>query len=340
METKAKPEPITPGAQSEISQYRQDIEDVRGEIEKLYAGKVSEDDFKKYRLQRGIYGQKQKPNIQMVRVKIPWGRLTATQLETLADIADEFSGGDRVGIAHVTTRQDIQFHFVPLEKITDCMSRLADVGLTTREACANTVRNVTADPLAGVATDEIFDISPYAEAAARFFLRHPICQNLPRKFKIAFSGSPADRGLIPMHDLGCLAQTRSDQNRNILGFKISVGGGLGSYPKVAQVLEDFTPVENLLRTIHAVLFVFNRDWDYGRKYRNLARIKFLLEKIGVEEFRKRVFAERENLKNETYPDLLPYEETQPAVYGPFLVETTTPEYSRWKSTNVQPQKQS
>lgn len=331
---------LTPGAIAEIPKYRADMEEMKREIQRLRKEEVSEDDFKKYRLQRGIYGQKQKPDIQMVRVKIPWGRLTAEQLNALADIADEFPGEDRVGIAHVTTRQAIQFHFVKLDRIPECMSRLADAGLTTREACANTVRNVTADPLAGVAADEVFDVSPYAEAAARFCLRHPVSQNLARKFKITFSGSLADRGLIPMHDLGSLAQLRKDDsNQEIRGFKIYVGGGLGASPRMALPIEDFTPISNFLRTIHAVLVVYNRDWDYGRKNRNMARIKFLIEKIGIEEFRSRVFKERENLNNEVYPSIELFHEDPPNHPVPSSKEIFTPEYLRWKSTNTVLQKQ-
>lgn len=338
METEVKLKDMTVGAIAEIPRYRADIDDVRKEIKRLRRNEVSEDDFKKYRLQRGIYGQRQKPDIQMVRVKIPWGQLTAEQLDALAEIADDFPGEDRVGIAHVTTRQDIQFHFVKLDRIPECMSRLADAGLTTREACANTVRNVTADPLAGVAQDEVFDVSPYAEAAARFFLRHPVCQNLPRKFKICFSGSVADRGLIPMHDLGCLAVSKSFNGKETHGFKIYVGGGLGPNPKLAFLIEDFTPLDQFLRTAHAVIAVFNRDWDYGRKNRNMARIKFLIEKIGFEEFRKRVLTERESLQSETYPAVVLFKEEVPNLSGPFLVEMKTPEYLRWKSTNVLAQK--
>lgn len=339
LETETKLKNLTPGALSEISKYQADILDMKKEIEKLRQGTVSEDDFKKYRLQRGIYGQKQKPNIQMVRVKIPWGRFTAEQARLLAEISDEYAGEDRVGISHVTTRQDIQFHFVKLDRIPECMSRLANAGLTTREACANTVRNVTADPLSGVARDEIFDVSPYAESCSRFFLRNPVCQNLPRKFKIAFSSSLADRGLIPMHDLGCLAQIKKIDGKEIRGFKIYVGGGLGSYPKVAMELEDFTPVVNFLRTIHAVIFIFNRDWDYGRKYRNMARIKFLIEKIGLEEFKKRVLEIRETFKNNIYPEIELFEDPIPQISGPYLTEIQDSEYSRWKSTNASPQKQ-
>lgn len=330
---------LTPGALAEIPRYRQDIEDIKKEISKVNSGKVSEDDFRSYRLQRGIYGQKQKPNIQMVRIKIPWGRATAEQLETLADAADRFPGGDRRGIAHVTTRQAIQFHFVDLDKVPEVMSILSNAGLTTREACSNTVRNVTADSLAGVAQDEIFDVSPCAEAVTRFFLRHPVCQNLPRKFKIAFSGSSADRGLVFMHDVGLLAAVKNETGSETRGFKVFVGGGLGPTPKMAHLLEDFTPIDNILRTIQAVITVFDRDWDYGRKNRNMARIKFLVEKIGFDEFKKRVLVERDKLKGKNYPAIVPVNEMAPPPSRPFLQEEPNPQYLRWKETNVSAQKQ-
>ena len=326
---------LTPGALAEIPRYRQDIEEMKSEMSKLRGGQVSEDDFKNYRLQRGIYGQKQKPNIQMVRIKIPWGRATAEQLETLADAADKYPGGDRRGIAHITTRQAVQFHFVDLAKIPEAMTLLSGAGLTTREACSNTVRNVTADAMAGVGADEVFDITASAEAVTRFFLRHPLCQNLPRKFKIAFSGSAADRGLAFMHDVGLIADIKD----GVPGFNFFVGGGLGPTPKMAHLLEEFTPLENLLRTIQAVITVFDRDWDYGRKNRNMARIKFLIEKIGLDDFKKRVMVERDKLKGEKYPAFAPVKEQAPAPLGPLLQESPDPQYLRWKETNVWAQKQ-
>ncbi len=312
---------------------------MKQEIAKVVSGTLSDDDFRTFRLMRGVYGQKQKPNIQMIRVKIPWGKATAEQLETLADVADKFPGGDRKGVAHVTTRQAIQYHFVSLEQAPEAMQMLSVAGLTTREACSNTVRNVTADALAGVAADEVFDISPYAEATVRYFLRHPVSQNLPRKFKIAFSGSVADRGLVTMHDVGALAAVQTINGKEVKGFKLYVGGGLGPTPKAAFLLEDFTPAENLLRSIHAAIFVFDRDWDYGRKNRNMARVKFLIEKIGFDEFKKRVLTERDNLKNEVYPQISIFEETPPTLSAPLLAEGGDAQFLRWKETNVTAQKQ-
>jgi sulfite reductase beta subunit-like hemoprotein len=228
---------LTAGELAEIPKYLQDMEDMKQEIARLRSGAINDDQFRAWRLMRGIYGQRQKPDIQMIRVKIPWGRATAEQLECLADVADKFPGEDRKGVAHVTTRQAVQFHFVKLDTVPDLMKALAPAGLTTREACSNTVRNVTADELAGVASDEAFDVAPYAEATVRYFLRHPASQNLPRKFKISFSGSSADRGLNLMHDVGAMAAVKNGAR----GFKVYVGGGLGPTPKAAHLLEDFTP---------------------------------------------------------------------------------------------------
>ena len=213
-------------------------------VHDFWSGKLSPDDFKKFRLQNGIYGQKQ-DGVQMIRVKIPWGGLTANQLETLADIAAETPRG----VAHVTTRQNVQYHFVQLDRVTDFMCRLAEAGLTTREACGNTVRNVTAGYCSGVCSKELFDVTPYAEAVARYLLRNPMNQNLPRKFKIAFSGCPDDTGLTAIHDIGGKAAIREVNGQPVKGFEVWFGGGLGSFPKVAQLLEEFTPAQHLLPTV-------------------------------------------------------------------------------------------
>ena len=335
---------LTSGSQREKELYREDISSLKDEIQKLQKKDVSEVEFQRFRLKRGTYGQKQKPNIQMIRVKIPWGRLTQEQLLAFADVADQYAEEDRKGIAHVTTRQAVQFHFVPLEVVPDLMEKLRHVGLTTREACANTVRNVSADPLAGVAHDEVFDVSPYAETVTRYFLRHKVCQELPRKFKITFSGSHADRGLVAMHDVGCIAESREKDDGSIeYGWSIWFGGGLGSSPRLASKLEDFTPLDQLLPTLHAILFFYDRDWDYGRKNRNMARIKCLVNSIGVEESCRRIFEMREKfLKTESYPQFDIFKEVAPEIpeYDvSTLPETRTGRYLSWRATNVQQQKQ-
>jgi sulfite reductase beta subunit-like hemoprotein len=234
------------------------------------------DDFRPFRLQHGTYGQRQ-ANRQMMRIKVPHGTMTPEQLHAIADCAETYTPRK---LGHVTTRQAIQLHFVMLEDAPKVMRRLAEVGVTTREACGHTVRNITADPLTGIADDCVFDVTPYAEAAMRYFLRNPVNQKLPRKFKIAYSASLADRGLIPMHDIGLMAVERDGKQ----GFRVSVGGGLGAAPRLADVLVDFIPVEEQLRTIEATIRVWDRLGE--RRNKNKARIKFLVAKIGIDEFRR------------------------------------------------------
>jgi len=212
-------------ADGEIDTFDQFVKD-------FHAGRINPDDFKRFRLQHGIYGQRQQ-DVQMVRVKIPWGGLTAAQIDRLADVAERTPR--RVG--HVTTRQNVQFHFVPLADVPDVMRGLAEVGLTTREACGNTVRNVTVGHCAGICPNEPFDPTPYADAVARFLLRNPMNQNLPRKFKIAFSGCEEDSGLTPIHDIGAQATIEDVDGRRVRGFRIVIGGGLGPAPQIAQALE-------------------------------------------------------------------------------------------------------
>ncbi|MGH7204776.1 MAG: sulfurtransferase TusA family protein [Nitrospiraceae bacterium] len=255
----------------------EEIEAFEGEVRRLNAGEVSSDIFKPFRLQHGIYGQRQ-PGVQMVRIKIPFGGLTANQLRRIAELADTYA----TGVGHVTTRQDIQLHFVQLKDVGAIMRGLAEVGLTTREACANTVRNVTACHLAGVCQGEVFDVTPYAKTVALHLLRNPLNQSLPRKFKIAFSGCRHDCALTPIHDIGLLAARRED---GTIGFRMSVGGGLGAAPRIGQVLREFVPMDELIPTIEAVIKVF--DTLGNRKNRNKARMKFVIEKLGFQEFKRR-----------------------------------------------------
>ena len=256
---------------------REEIETFEVEALRTLAGEVSTDLFKPFRLQYGIYGQRQ-PGVQMVRIKIPFGGITANQLRRVAELADRYA----TGVGHVTTRQDIQMHFVELKDVPTIMRGLAEVGLTTREACANTVRNVTACHLAGVCQGEVFDVTPYAKTVAYHLLRNPLNQSLPRKFKIAFSGCAHDCALTPIHDIGLLAVKRAD---GVIGFRMVVGGGLGSTPRVAQLLRDFTPMEELIPSVEAVIKVF--DTLGNRKNRNKARMKFVIDKLGFEEFKRR-----------------------------------------------------
>jgi sulfite reductase (ferredoxin) len=255
----------------------EEIETFEAEAVKTLAGEVSSDLFKPFRLQYGIYGQRQ-PGVQMVRIKIPFGGISSNQFRRVAEIADRYA----TGVSHVTTRQDIQLHFVELHNVPAIMRALAEVGLTTREACANTVRNVTACHLAGVCQGEVFDVTPYAKTVAYHLLRNPLNQSLPRKFKIAFSGCRHDCALTPIHDIGLLAAKSDD---GVIGFRMVVGGGLGAAPRVAQLLRAFTPMEELIPSIEAVIKVF--DTLGNRKNRNKARMKFVIEKLGFDEFKRR-----------------------------------------------------
>ncbi len=330
--------PVPPAIQEEIETFET-------EALRTLAGEISTDLFKPFRLQYGIYGQRQ-PGVQMVRVKIPFGGITANQLRRLAELADRYA----TGVGHVTTRQDIQMHFVELQDVPTIMRGLAEVGLTTREACANTVRNVTACHLAGVCQGEVFDVTPYAKTVAYHLLRNPLNQSLPRKFKIAFSGCAHDCALTPIHDIGLLAARRAD---GVIGFRMVAGGGLGSAPRVAQLLREFTPIEELIPSIEAVIKVF--DTLGNRKNRNKARMKFVIDKLGFDEFKRRWEAAYVAMghalprngsvtllqhQDEPTPLIMPTrnEATSKNGNGESVIGRETP-YEMWKRTNVVKQKQ-
>jgi sulfite reductase beta subunit-like hemoprotein len=307
-------------------------------VRRFWRGEITPDEFKRFRLQHGVYGQRQE-GVHMVRVKIPWGGLTARQVERLAELAEQ----NPRGVGHITTRQNIQFHFVKPEDLTPTLQRLAEVGLTTREACGNTVRNVVACAHAGVAPDEPFDVTPYAEATARFLLRNPMNQNLPRKFKISFSGCSDHCGLAPIQDIGAVAAVRRDNGTSQVGFRLYVGGGLGPSPQVSQLLEEFTPADDLLVTIAAIVRVFDRTGNRDNK--NLARLKFVIRKLGMDKFCDLVFKEREGLRavlaGKIPPIVVTPELPLPAPRGAEQAGEPNgdPQYRRWWITNVRPQKQ-
>ena len=295
-----------------------EIDLFENQIELRRHGRIDEKVFAETRLRRGVYGQRydngqrndgtgpkplhypsngltkgpdtvwDAPGMQ--RIKIPMGLLNPEQMATLADLADEYSDG----VCHVTTRQDIQLHFVHIDDTPDLMRRLAAAGITTREACGNTVRNVTACPLAGVCHDETFDVTPYAVACMRFLLGHPDTQDFGRKFKVAFSGCRDHAcGLVSMHDLGLIAVTRTEQGVERRGFETYVGGGLGAVPYQARLFDEFLPVEELAPTAQAIARVFARLGE--KKNRARARIKFLVAQLGIDEFRRLVLEERAGL---------------------------------------------
>ncbi len=267
------------------------IEKFESEVKAYLAGDLDEDIFKVCRLNNGIYGQRQGGNRQMVRIKVPYGSLSPGQLEVLGEVANEYSRG----WGHITTRQNIQFHFVDLARVPDLMRALASAGLTTREACGDTVRNVTGCHLAGACPFEVLDISAWAEATFRHFLRHPYAQRLPRKFKINFSGCATDCGQAMFNDIGVVAVTRlAESGRNEAGFRVFVAGGLGANPHAAQALEEFTSREDLMATLEAILRVFDHYGNRDNKLR--ARLKWLLDTMGIDEFRARVKKERTYLR--------------------------------------------
>src|SRR3954470_15872757 len=254
-----------------------DIEKFERMLALYLAGELDEDRFRLFRLNNGIYGQRQGGHNQMVRVKLPYGSVQPEQLEMLAATVEKYSRG----WGHITTRQNIQMHYVQLEQVPELMRDLASVGLTTREACGDTVRNIIGCHLAGACPYEVLDISPWAEAAFRHFLRHPYAQRLPRKFKINFSGCATDCGQAMFNDIGVVAVTRARPDGTTeAGFRVFVAGGLGATPHPAQALEEFTPREELMATLEAILRVFDHAGNRDNKLR--ARMKWLVDTLGID----------------------------------------------------------
>ncbi len=323
----------------------QDIAKFEAMLHAYLGGELANDVFRVFRLNNGIYGQRQGGHNQMVRIKAPYGAIQPDQLETVAHIADTYSRG----WAHITTRQNLQVHFVQLEQVPEVMRRLAAVGLTTREACGDTVRNVQGCHLAGACPFEVLDISPWAEAAFQHFLRNPLAQRLPRKFKINFSGCDTDCGQAMFNDVGVIAVTRSTPEGVVeAGFRVFLAGGLGANPHPALALEEFTSREDLLPTIEAVLRVFDQEGNRDNKLR--ARMKWLVDTLGWEEVQRRVLRTRHLLPaSATWPGGLPEPVLKwgddPA--GQALEPTPTPmgqgtpvsignggAFARWEAANV------
>ena len=336
------------------------------QIELKKQGKVDDRLFNETRLRRGTYGQRydngqrydglitrqlQYPSGQltkgtetlwdapgMQRIKIPFGGLNSRQMETLADLAEEYSDG----ICHVTTRQDIQLHFVHLEDTPSLMRRLAAVGITTREACGNSVRNVTACPLAGVCHDETFDVTRSAQAIARFLLGHPDTQDFGRKFKIAFSGCGQNAcGLVSLHDLGFIARKRVENGLERRGFETYVGGGLGAVPYKAKLFSEFVPEEEIFPLAQAISRVFARMGE--KKNRARARLKFLVNSLGIEEFKKIVLEERSKLAPDPQWSAWIQKGTTPepesGAVGHIDTVNLPPGFDEWQRTNVYAQRQ-
>jgi sulfite reductase beta subunit-like hemoprotein len=338
-----------------------DIDEFVTTLERYERGELTPDQWRQFRLVRGTYGQRQAEDAQMLRVKIPQGVLTSDQLEALADVGEAHSRG----FGHITTRQNMQFHFVKLHEVEPAMRRLADAGLTTREACGSSVRNITACPYAGVAADELFDVTPYADALTRYLLRHPLSSTLPRKFKIAFEGCPTDHVYTGINDLGFRAAVGPTGAR---GFRVTAGGGTAIMVTSAGLLHEFLPASEILRVAEAVLRVFARFGDYEHKQRN--RMKFMIRSLGWarwrEEYDRELAAcrlrgqvptlEIDPPAAEATPDWV--KDSSPSVghiasrvgagrvKGPGLVPTVVPifqagddAYVKWRATNVHAQRQ-
>jgi sulfite reductase beta subunit-like hemoprotein len=258
-----------------------EFDDFDNEAEKFLEGQTPEDQFIGFRLKQGVYGQRQ-ADVQMIRVKLPFGGITPEQMETFADVVEQWAPRNK---AHITTRQNIQIHHVPLRDAAALIRAVSEAGLSSREGCGNTVRNVTADPWAGIASDELFDPTPYAGAFVRYFVRHPTTQLMPRKVKTAFTGSDADRALTGIHDVAFIARERD----GVRGFEMRVGGGTSIMPRVAPTLVDFVAADDgeYLKYTEAVLRIFDRQ-DWLRVNRARARLKVLVDKIGIEALREQV----------------------------------------------------
>ena len=330
--------PVDPEIRADVDKYKQ-------QYELFEAGELSDEVFRVFRLTNGIYGQRQGGTNQMVRVKVPYGSIKPEQLEMIGWLVDAYSRG----WGHITTRQNIQFHFVQLDEIPEVLEHLAAVGLTTREACGDTVRNVQGCHLSGACPQEVLDITPWAEATFRHFVRNPISQRLPRKFKINFSGCESDCGQAMFNDVGVIGVVRRTPSGDAeRGFRVFIAGGLGTTPHPALALEDFTPREELLPTIEACLRVFDQAGNRDNKLR--ARMKWLVDTLGFEEVQRRVLTQRKFLVASTsWPGGIPAEVQadgdDPAGVGDPAAVTvighgtpvsigTGSDYERWERVNV------
>jgi sulfite reductase (NADPH) hemoprotein beta-component len=339
-----------------------DIDEFAERLGQFERGEIGPDQWRSFRLLRGTYGQRQAYDAQMLRIKIPQGILDVPQLEAMADVASRYSRG----FGHITTRQNIQLHFVKLHDVEPAMRELADAGLTTREACGNSVRNITGCPYAGVAADEPFDVTPYAEALTRYLLRHPLSSSLPRKFKIAFEGCTHDHIGTAINDIGWTARVRTVGGRTERGFRVTVAGGTATLVRSGHELFEFVPVGDMFNVAEAVVRVFHRLGDYQHKQRN--RLKFLVRSLGWEAFKAEFDTEFAAFKaaggaalpfdpehppvegppvtrgDAPSPSSITASVTAGKVVGPGIVPIVGPEIGRdehdyWLRTNVRPQKQ-
>ncbi|MGZ9674906.1 nitrite reductase [Flavobacterium sp. GNP001] len=310
---------------------QKDIIDLERKIALFRDGKIDDERFRSLRLARGVYGQRQE-GVQMIRIKLPFGKVTSEQLVRITKVSDEYS----TGRLHITTRQDIQIHYVSLDRTPQLWAELEKDDVTLREACGNTVRNITASETAGIDPEEPFDVSPYAHAMFQFFLRNPVCQEMGRKFKMSFSSSDKDTGLSYLHDLGFIPKIVD----GVKGFKVMLGGGLGSQPSHAELLTEFIPANQIIPSTEGILRIFDR---YGERAKRLkARLKFLLKEIGKDEFLRLVDEEKKALSHQTVEiDTTAFEGpiAAPLLEVPKVEIEDVAAFEAWKKTNVIPQKQ-
>ncbi|WP_051359749.1 nitrite/sulfite reductase [Adhaeribacter aquaticus] len=314
---------------------QKEIIELDKKIRMFREGQIPDEKFRSLRLTRGIYGQRQ-PGVQMIRIKLPFGKVTVKQLYRISDVSDEYASKN----LHLTTRQDIQIHFVSLDRTPELWNKLAEDDITLREACGNTVRNVTASPNAGIDPKEPFDVSPYAYETFRYFLRNPICQDMGRKFKIAFSSSDDDTAFSYIHDLGFIPKVQIENGQEVRGFKVMVAGGLGAQPMLAHPAYEFLPEDQIIPFTEAVIRVFDRHGE--RVSRNKARMKYLIQKIGFDAFMELVTQERTANKAKSFVidrNSVPEAGPAPEREVPAVTVNNQAMYDDWYKTNVFEQKQ-
>ena len=310
---------------------QKDIIDLERKIALFRDGKIDDERFRSLRLARGVYGQRQE-GVQMIRIKLPFGKVSSEQLHRISDVSDEYSRGR----LHITTRQDIQIHYVSLDRTPELWAELEKNDITLREACGNTVRNITASETAGIDVDELFDVSPYAHAMFQFFLRNPVCQEMGRKFKISFSSSDKDTALSYLHDLGFIPRIVNGER----GFKVMLGGGLGSQPHHAELLSEFIPVNQIIPTTEGVLRIFDRFGERNKRLK--ARMKFLIKDLGRDAFLKLVEEEKKALAYQTVEiDTTAFDAPipEPLLVAPKVEIADVAAFEAWKKSNVIQQKQ-
>lgn len=310
---------------------QKDILELDTKIAQFRAGEIVDERFRAFRLTRGVYGQRQQ-GVQMIRIKLPYGKVTVNQLNAICNASDKYS----TSVLHLTTRQDIQIHYVKLEDTPAVWNDLEEADVTLREACGNTVRNVTASPTAGIDRDELFDVTPYTHAFFAYFLRNPICQDMGRKFKVSFSSNEQDTAFSYIHDLGFIPKVKD----GVKGFKVMIGGGLGAQPFLAQVAYEFLPVEQMIPFSEAVIRVFDRYGERTRRHK--ARMKYLISEMGLAEFMQLVDEERMAIKSKNFPI---DENAYPNGSGftgkslPIVEPTDKIKFEEWRKTNSYEQKQ-